>query len=452
MDLQSLKRVYREFHFTQLHVSTKVIMILFLISSGITLVWWGFSGKTYLDLHIPWIGYGDFGVGFFQGKIFFSSIITFALTFVISYFLLVEKQFRHPIISIAVAALVVLSAAYVFEYVYLFLVKALFKYLTHFNFWFNLLAGLVVGFGFKFMRINKTSVILFSLFAFTMAVWYLGGYPQLENKEESVTIYKNYLGLPSYWAFPINALSKFLACMATATLLKGGIINKGMRDIPASAKEQNKIVSIIKRNRKIGIVVVPILIATLVLLGVQQLVSQDGASSNVSSLYPSSQHPEFSNETLITDLQNGHGFMKWSRVGTQNDDPNDYIKGSQSLKLITDGDNSPVYTRKWSISPPIDFANSNVKVWIKVNDTSRVEEFWFYLSSDNFASSWYTFKIERNISQLKDNTWTAITLSFNEAVITGSPDESAINAIQWRIRDKGTGAITGHWNAMVLLS
>lgn len=201
--------------FTKITVLSTVVA-----SSGIVILWWS-SGRTYLDLGISSLGFAYFGVGLFQGKIFYSSIVTFLATFALAAIILVEKQSVHPVKAIVVSALVVLSGAYLFEYVYLFLNhQVLFKYLNQFRWWFNLMAGFVVGFGFKFMKITKRSVILFSFFVLSMIVWYLAGYPQLADKETPISLYHNYLGIPVEYAFPLNASSKLLSCLSVVGLLK----------------------------------------------------------------------------------------------------------------------------------------------------------------------------------------------------------------------------------------
>ena len=160
-------------------------------------------------------------------------------------------------------------------------------------------------------------------------------------------------------------------------------------------------------------------------------------------------------ETVITNLQSGHGYTKQSAAGTQSDDTADYIKGNQSLKLVTDGDASAVVTRKSSISPAIDLTNKYLKVWVKVDNTANVQEFWFYASSNNFSSAWYSWGINDDITQMTNDAtsgvWVPITLPFSEASITGSPNRAAINAIQWRVKDKNSTAITANWGGMSAL-
>ncbi|GAI56800.1 unnamed protein product, partial [marine sediment metagenome] len=78
----------------------------------------------------------------------------------------------------------------------------------------------------------------------------------------------------------------------------------------------------------------------------------------------------------------------------------------------------------------------------------NLAEYRFYISSDNFTSYWYW---SISAAQLKNDTWVPITLSFGEATAEGTPDRSAINAIQWRVKDDGT-AITANWNGLSLIA
>jgi hypothetical protein len=210
---------------------TVAVLLLSAIACGAAVSLWSTSAKSYLDLGLPWLGlsYGGvtLGVGLFEGKIFYSSIITFAIAFALAYVFLANGQHVHPITSIVVSGLVVLSGAYLFEYVYLFLNhRVLYKYLGRAHWWVNLLSGFVVGFGFRFMRITKWSVMTFGLFVLTMGVWFLGGYPQLADKETPVFLFKNYLNLPVETAFPLNALSKFFACISVVSLLSKRTIRR----------------------------------------------------------------------------------------------------------------------------------------------------------------------------------------------------------------------------------
>jgi len=221
----SLKKIGIEFKririlFSRLNIYTKIFVILFICSTIILSIMWFLSGKTYLyvgSYHI-----GNLSIGPYEGKIFYSTILTLGITFLISFYLLVEKQRRHPLIAFIIAYLAICSASSTFEYVYILLywqTQLMLQYFPLVSWWFGLLSGYVVGFLFKFMKLNKLSIILFSLFLLTMALWYLAGYPQLVHKETLAFTSQNYINLPVEMALPFNILSKFLVFMAVASLL-----------------------------------------------------------------------------------------------------------------------------------------------------------------------------------------------------------------------------------------
>lgn len=155
----------------------------------------------------------------------------------------------------------------------------------------------------------------------------------------------------------------------------------------------------------------------------------------------------YPSETMIELFGSSNGFTKQSAAGTQAQDTTFFFRGDQSLKLTTDGDGSAVFTREASISPTIDLTGKYLKVHVAVSDVSKVSELWLYASSDNFSSAFYTWKISQDISQLKDGELICLTLPIHAADrpefdVTGTPDRSAINAIQFRVKDDTTGAIS----------
>jgi len=157
-------------------------------------------------------------------------------------------------------------------------------------------------------------------------------------------------------------------------------------------------------------------------------------------------------ETIVTTFASGHGWTKQSSEGTQSDDTVNFVKGLQSLKLVTDGAGDVIFTRKTSIFPTIDASSKYIKLWVRVDDVSIVTEYWFFASSDNLSSAFHTWKLSDDFSQIKnDNTWVPITLSFGEAVVTGSPNRSALNSFRWRIKDDAETALTANLGAIALV-
>lgn len=148
----------------------------------------------------------------------------------------------------------------------------------------------------------------------------------------------------------------------------------------------------------------------------------------------------FPKAAVITNLQSGHGFSKQDSISTQTDDTAIFTKGTQSLKITTDGANGVCFTRKSSISPVVDLTGKQLIVWVRVDDPSKLAEFNIYISSNNMTAFWY-WQLALNITAKDAGEWLPIVLSWSAATASGSPDRAAINCIQWRVRDNGTGII-----------
>jgi hypothetical protein len=119
---------------------------------------------------------------------------------------------------------------------------------------------------------------------------------------------------------------------------------------------------------------------------IQIRIADDGTSPISVWLGALSLIDENGNEVLITDFQGAHGFKKQGAVGTQTDDSTDFAQGAQSLRLETDGDGSPVVTRKSEIKPVLDFAGKQLKLWVKISDISKLREFRVTVTNDEFQN------------------------------------------------------------------
>lgn len=143
---------------------------------------------------------------------------------------------------------------------------------------------------------------------------------------------------------------------------------------------------------------------------------------------------------VLTNLQSGHGWSKQSAQGTQADDTANFVFGSQSLRLVTDGAGSAVFTRKTGLTAA-NLTGRSLSVWVYVSDVSKLTELWVYASSDTLTN-FYTWRISDDLNQIKSGQWQEVTLSFGGALVTGSPTRSAITTLQWRVKDNGTAAVT----------
>lgn len=106
------------------------------------------------------------------------------------------------------------------------------------------------------------------------------------------------------------------------------------------------------------------------------------------------------------------------------------------LKLTTDGDNSPVFTRSSEINQ--DLSNKNFIAEISVDNPDNVQELWFSFTSDNFESGWYTYAVPPG---LISKEMTKISITSDDLALTGTQTLSSIDRVQIRLRDDGTSTI-----------
>lgn len=151
---------------------------------------------------------------------------------------------------------------------------------------------------------------------------------------------------------------------------------------------------------------------------------------------------------ILSNFQATTGWIKQSTSGNQSYDNTDFINGSQSMKLVTAGNGSPIVTHSNIFSHAFDLSHYVTGAWIKVDNSSKVKEFWIYLSSDGLKSSWFTYKIPIS-NHIKSGEWTKISIDPKQFAVNGTPDMSIINRIQIRINDDSTGPVTLHINEIL---
>lgn len=160
-------------------------------------------------------------------------------------------------------------------------------------------------------------------------------------------------------------------------------------------------------------------------------------------------------EIIISNFQTNHGFLAQSNEGSQSDDTTDFAIGEQSLRLITEGNGMPVFTRKSSILPNLNFTDRVLKIWIKVDDIDNVSELRISITGDGFRTFrdyWIAGDAAASAGFLRNNQWNVITLSASQARDTGQVDVTKVDSVQIRATDKGTGKPLIVWiNSMSLV-
>jgi len=125
-------------------------------------------------------------------------------------------------------------------------------------------------------------------------------------------------------------------------------------------------------------------------------------------------------------------FQKQTSSGTQTFDST-----KPYLKLQTDGDNEPVFSRSSKITQ--DLLNDDFMVEISVTNSQNIEELWFSFTSDGFESGWYTYSVPNS---LISTIPTKLTITSDDLEQTGAQTISSIDKMQVRIRDDGIKPVT----------
>jgi len=161
-------------------------------------------------------------------------------------------------------------------------------------------------------------------------------------------------------------------------------------------------------------------------------------------------------ELIVSNFQSDHGFILASETGTQLQDPASFAIGNQSLKLVTPGDGSPVFTRKSDIVPTLNFTDRLLKVWIKVNGTENMSELRVTVTADDFGTYtdyWIAGDAGMQSSFLGENRWNILALSKSHSKAEGLSDISRVESIQIRAVDDGSGKPVTVWvNSLSLVA
>jgi Polysaccharide deacetylase len=163
----------------------------------------------------------------------------------------------------------------------------------------------------------------------------------------------------------------------------------------------------------------------------------------------SQQVPVRAQKTVFQQFQSGHGYEKSAGTGTLSDDTTDFVVGTQSLKLVTLGDESQTHVRKKSVGP-YDFTNRDLRVTFKVNGLAHVETFEIFLSSDNLSTNNVHYPISIPVQPyIADGEWASVTISWGDLANNfppGTISRNKINYVEFRFEDDGAAPVTFHVN------
>lgn len=164
---------------------------------------------------------------------------------------------------------------------------------------------------------------------------------------------------------------------------------------------------------------------------------------------PSLKVPTPAEKFVFQQFQAGNGYEKSAGTGTLSEDTSDFVVGTQSLKLVTAGDEVQTHVRKKSVGP-YDFTGRDLRVTFKVEGLAHVETFEIFLSSDNLATNNVHYPISEPVQPyIADGEWAGVTISWGDLVNNfppGTINREKVNFIEFRFEDDKKAPVTFHVN------
>jgi hypothetical protein len=154
-------------------------------------------------------------------------------------------------------------------------------------------------------------------------------------------------------------------------------------------------------------------------------------------------------KTVFEQFQAGHGYTRTGGTGTLSNDTGDFVVGTQSLKLVTLGDEAYNQVGKKSVGP-YDFTGRDLRITFKVEGLAHVRLFEVFLSSDNQATNNVHYSISIPVQPyIADGEWASVTISWGDLInnfASGTIDRAKVNNIEFRLEDDNTAPVTFHIN------
>lgn len=156
---------------------------------------------------------------------------------------------------------------------------------------------------------------------------------------------------------------------------------------------------------------------------------------------------------VVSRFQSGHGWTQSGADGSLADDTGEYLFGTQSLRLTSNGAGSGYCSARKTGIPDFDLDQNLIRLWVRVTNASALTQLLVYVSSTGFASSVnasFDIKPVGTYPQVRDGEWACLVFGKEQFATAGGggfPVWAQIDSIQVSVLDNGTAA-TVHLGAV----
>jgi peptidoglycan/xylan/chitin deacetylase (PgdA/CDA1 family) len=140
--------------------------------------------------------------------------------------------------------------------------------------------------------------------------------------------------------------------------------------------------------------------------------------------------------THVTAMQAGHGWAAANTGGSNLNDTMTYALGSQSASITTRADGIATTLTRTGLSLNI-AGTKQLRVLIRVDGLDNLQGLNMYVSSDSMVANFGIIYIQSetpdpSVRWLKDAEWKWVTLPWQSAIVTGSPNLAAVDSLRIR--------------------
>ncbi|WP_433303759.1 polysaccharide deacetylase family protein [Actinoplanes sp. CA-030573] len=140
--------------------------------------------------------------------------------------------------------------------------------------------------------------------------------------------------------------------------------------------------------------------------------------------------------THVTSMQAGHGWVAANTSAANLNDTTTYALGSQSASITTRVDGVASTLTRTGLSLNI-AGTKQLRVLIRVDGVDYLQGLNVYVSSDAMAANFGIIYIQSetpdpSVRWLKDGEWKWVTLPWQSAIVTGSPNLAAVDSLRIR--------------------
>jgi len=148
------------------------------------------------------------------------------------------------------------------------------------------------------------------------------------------------------------------------------------------------------------------------------------------------------NRIMLTTFQTGHGFSQAVTSSYNYNDTTDYVLGSQSAYIVTNGAGGQAILTK-SNAVTLDMTGKVFAVLLKVTNLANLNRITMLAGSGGFANN-YQIQLQAS-NTLTDQEitpegrWIWVTLPWNPSAVSGTPARNAITDLRIAVVDNNTG-------------